>query len=93
MEKHYLGYHRARRSSTQYTECRNAALIARYYYLSEIKRLRFDDTVARLSATFFLSEQYVMKILGDNRTQFETCCADKPSRDNLRVKFPEWEWS
>jgi hypothetical protein len=93
MEKHYLGYQRARRNNTQYTASRNLALITRYYYLSEMKRLRFDDVVARLSATFFVSECYVMKILGDSDAQFQQIVAECPSRENLRGKWPEWDWS
>jgi hypothetical protein len=93
MEKHYLGYQRARRNNTQYTTSRNQALIARYYYLSECKRLRFDDVVARLSNTFFVSESYVMKILGDSDAQFQVLVTECPTRESLRVKWPEWEWS
>ncbi|MCX7100084.1 MAG: hypothetical protein NTX38_00950 [Methylobacter sp.] len=93
MEKHYLGYQRALRNNTQYTTSRNQALITRYYYLSEMKRLRFDDVVARLSNTFFVSESYVMKILGDSDAQFQVLVAEHPTRESLRVKWPEWEWS
>jgi len=92
MEKHYLGYRRAGKHTTQYTTLRNSALIARYYYLSEIRRIRFDDTTGRLSATFFISEAYVMKILGDSICQFDKLKQQSPTRDQLRQMWPEYDW-
>ena len=70
MEKHYLGYRRTVTIDKHYTQ-RNTILIARYYYMSELKRLRFDDVVQRLSATFFISEYYVMRLLGSLSDKFD----------------------
>lgn len=45
-------------------QLRNEALCRRYYYWTEIKRLRFDDALQRLSLEeFFLSEERIMCIL------------------------------
>ena len=93
MEKHYLGYRRAKKLAKQNTGNRNDALIARYYYLSEIRRLRFDDTTGRLSATFFISEAYVMKILGDSIAQFDKLKQQAPTREHLRAQWPEYDWA
>ena len=42
-------------------EQRNAALIRRYYYWTELQRLRFDDALKILSEQeFFLSEERIM---------------------------------
>ena len=45
-------------------EQRNAALIRRYYYWTELQRLRFDDALKILSEQeFFLSEARIMAII------------------------------
>lgn len=45
-------------------EQRNAALIRRYYYWTELQRLRFDDALKILSEQeFFLSEERIMAII------------------------------
>lgn len=45
-------------------EARNRKIAVRYYYWTEIRRLRFDDAIRQLSENeFFLSEQRVMAIL------------------------------
>jgi len=92
MEKHFLGYRRGE-TAEQSTQHRNEILIARYYYMSEIKRIRFDDIVLRLSKTFFLSEVYVMRLLGELFDQFDKIKAEHPTREFLKSKWPEWDWS
>jgi hypothetical protein len=43
---------------------RNEALCRRYYYWTETRRLRFDDTLRILSEReFFLSEERIMAII------------------------------
>ena len=43
---------------------RNRRLLLRYYQLSEIDRLRFDDTIRKLANDeFFLSETTVIEIV------------------------------
>lgn len=43
---------------------RNEALVGRYYYWTEVQRLRFDDALRILSETeFFISEQRIMAII------------------------------
>lgn len=45
-------------------EKRNAKIAARYYYWTEVMRLRSDDAIHQLSEEeFFLSEATVMQIL------------------------------
>lgn len=45
-------------------ESRNRKIAERYYYWTEIQRLRFDDAIRQLSENeFFLSEQRIMAIL------------------------------
>lgn len=45
-------------------ELRDNKLFERYYYWSEVQRLRFDDTIAKLAhEEFFLSEQTILRII------------------------------
>jgi hypothetical protein len=45
---------------------RNEQLCHRYYYCTEVCRLRFDDTLKILSEQeFFLSEERIMSIIRD----------------------------
>lgn len=93
MKRHFLGYRIARRIDTQKVRKRNSALTARYYYLSELKRLRFDDVVARLTATFFLSDATVLRILNDSNDEFTTMCEERPGREYLKANWPEFDWN
>lgn len=46
---------------------RNEALLRRYYYWTEVKRLRFDDALVILSRQeFFISEERIMAIVREN---------------------------
>lgn len=43
---------------------RNEALLRRYYYWTEVQRLRFDDTLKVLSEQeFFISEERILRII------------------------------
>ena len=45
---------------------RNKRIYERYYYWTEVRRLRFDDALRRLSTEeFFLSESRIMQIIRD----------------------------
>lgn len=46
---------------------RNEALLRRYYYWTEVQRLRFDDALKILSEQeFFISEERIMAIIREN---------------------------
>ncbi len=50
--------------SKQKIAARDKKLFERYYYWSEVCRLRFDDTIAKLAnEEFFLSEARVLQIV------------------------------
>lgn len=45
-------------------EERDRRLFERFYYWTEVKRLRYDDTISKLSTEeFFLSEGRIMQII------------------------------
>lgn len=50
--------------SKELMESRDKKMFERYYYWTEIRRLRFDDTIKKLSEEeFFVSESRVMQII------------------------------
>lgn len=50
--------------SKELMESRDQKMFERYYYWTEIRRLRFDDTIKKLSEEeFFMSESRVMQII------------------------------
>ena len=56
----------ARGRDKSLVDSRNIRIYERYYYWTEVKRLRFDDALRRLSTEeFFLSESRIMQIIRD----------------------------
>ena len=53
--------------SSELIEKRNEALLRRYYYWTEVQRLRFDDALKILSEReFFISIDRIMTIIREN---------------------------
>lgn len=53
-------------TGTGLIESRNVKMYERYYYWTEVRRLRFDDALHKLSTEeFFLSESRIMQIIRD----------------------------
>ncbi len=64
---------------------RNAAIIRRWYFWTEIKRLRFDDALKQLAYNeFFIAEKTVMDVLRQNVRELK----DMGSRTMPKVKCP-----
>lgn len=64
---------------------RDEALCRRYYYWTEVQRLRFDDALRVLSEReFFISEERIMSII--RRKSRES--ADKTVKPVPKVKVP-----
>lgn len=76
--------------SLQLITLRNECLIARYYFLSEIKRVRFDDVTAKLSGTFFLSVSRVMAIISANTELFDSMKGS--SARQMAKRWPDYNW-
>lgn len=66
---------------------RDEKLIQRYYYWTEVRRLRFDDTLQVLSEReFFISKDRIMSIIRKNYSKLSDI-PTKPSRVRMpRVK-------
>lgn len=54
----------ARGRSKELVESRDRRMFERYYYWTEIRRLRFDDSIKKLSEEeFFISESRVIQVI------------------------------
>lgn len=78
--------------STSLIEARDNKLFERYYFWTEVKRLRFDDALRKLSEEeFFISESRVMQIirqaLRDGKT-VDGKCIERPLFCGFRVSAP-----
>lgn len=67
-------------------EKRNEALCRRYYYWTEVQRLRFDDVLKILSEQeFFISEERILAVIRENINKLN----EIPSIQIKKVKTPK----
>lgn len=72
---------------------RNRVMAARYYYWTELKRRRFDDTVRILAENeFFVDERTVTNALMENDGYFRELCHDKAGGRKLKSMYPGFDW-
>lgn len=96
MSKKLIGYEMNRKHSKkrgrsqELITLRNECLVARYYYLSEIKRLRYDDAISRLSASFFISCYQVQAVTMSNNHLFEELRGTTVKQ--IAKRWPEYNW-
>lgn len=73
-------------------EARDRRLFERYYYWTEVQRLRIDDTIRKLSKEeFFISESRVMHILREmilSGAEVDGHQIEKPLFSGFRVSNP-----
>lgn len=63
---------------------RNEYLIKRYYFWYELRRLRPDDAIARISEhEVFLEEEYIYRLIRDNSSLLTEIKKRKPSERQL----------
>ena len=77
-----------------FSDERDEAMAYRYYFHAELERRRYDDCLVTLSHLFFLTENYISEILMKNyelvrRLAYE----DKPTLEELRKKYPQYNWT
>jgi len=74
---------------------RDEALVHRFYFHAELERLRYDDCLLELHKTFFLSIEYLPKLLGkdENFNLLKRLTSDKPNLNDLRKRFPQFNWT
>ena len=74
---------------------RNHTLLARYFYWSEIKRIRFDDVIRILeNSEFFVEYQTISRIITsyDGYYAFIKGMSSKDGIKYLKTKYPSWNW-
>jgi hypothetical protein len=74
-------------------EARNRVMTARYYYWTEIRRLRFDDVLHILSSEeFFIEDRTICNIL----SRMDGCLSELRDRkaiaSDLERAYPSWSW-
>lgn len=75
-------------------EKRNRALIARYYYWTELKRRRFDDVLKILADNeFFIEERTVSTIVVEQDEFYNDLLHSKASSRKLKTMFPGFDWN
>lgn len=73
---------------------RDRALVARYYFWTEIKRRRFDDTLAILqNQEFFISERRIENIIRESGEYLDRLLFEKTPANDLRREYPSFNWS
>lgn len=79
----------ARGRDTELITLRNEELLRRYYYWTEIRRLRFDDTFHQLSTKeFFISEERIRTIVNQNYEFLQELDREYRSGKNSEDKPP-----
>ena len=76
-----------------YTIERDMCLCYRYYYHYEINRIRMDDAVATMEAEFFISASTIMARLVDYADLLKDIVNNKPTKTDLRKKYPQFVWN
>lgn len=72
---------------------RNRAMIARYYYWTEIRRRRFDDVMRILSEQeFFVEDRTISNTLLDLNDYLNELYKVKKEARELKKEFPSWCW-
>lgn len=73
---------------------RDRVLVARYYYWTEIKRRRFDDTLEILqNQEVFISEKRIMAVLREQDEYLEQLTTFKTSAHDLKKQYPSFNWN
>lgn len=73
---------------------RNHVMIARYYYWTEIRRLRFDDVMKVLSTQeFFVEDRTISNALLDLSAYLDELYKKKMTAKTLKQCYPGWDWS
>lgn len=71
---------------------RNSVLVARWYYWTELRRLRSDDALERLCDEFFIEARTVQNAILDKDAYFRELLAIKPSRQKLNEIHSSFNW-
>ncbi len=80
--------------SVELIALRNRLLIARYYYWSEVKRIRFDDVLNIIEhQELFISEKRILKVLRDNDAYLRRLFRDETAYMEIKNKYQSFKWN
>ena len=75
-------------------ERRNRCLIARFYYWTEIKRLRFDDVLNVLQEEeFFIKDRNIMNIINSSNDYLNNLINNSATPRELKKQYPTFNWN
>ncbi len=72
---------------------RNRLLVCRYYYYSELKKLRYDAVLERLMNEFFLSVRTIQNILLEYSELLGDLYNSDPNRGYFKRAYPYLCWT
>ncbi len=72
---------------------RNKALVARWYFWTECKRLRTDDALQKLCDEFYLDDRRIYVLLLENDAYFRELLANKTTCKDLKRVYNSFNWT
>jgi len=70
---------------------RDKALLYRYYYLAEIKRLSFGDAIKKLVEAFFLTESTILAYIEKHYQALDEFARKPPNLSEIQNAQPEFK--
>lgn len=74
------------------TDRRDSVLAYRFYYWAQVRRKRYDDSLAELEREFFLTSAVVVQRLDQKKDLIKELAANKPGLQELRKILPYFNW-
>jgi hypothetical protein len=71
---------------------RNVLLVHRFYYWSEIKKLRYEKCLQEVEQDLFLSSVRIIAVLNDNYDLLANVMELRPTIKQLSKQFPRMIW-
>lgn len=72
---------------------RDICLCYRYYYYYEILQKRHDKTIECIESEFFISQDTITKRLTAQADLLKDLVGNKPSKSQLKRKYPHFVWN
>ena len=73
---------------------RNRLMIMRYYYWTEIRRMRFDDVLRILSdKEFFINERTIQTVIAQDNGIYHSLSDGQMKIASVRTEYPNWNWN
>ena len=83
----------SRGRNTAMLQARNEKLVCRYYYFTRIVQLPYGKVLEALQNDFDLTLSTIPQLIDKLRKPLEQIAAKKITREQLRDKYPNFNWS